>query len=121
VTANHVVERDENVRVALSDGRIVDATVVGRDRNTDLAVLRAEGASLTVPTWAGLDDVKVGHLVLALGRAGESLQASLGIVSAVGEFVEHGRSRSRRRSMESKDRFIQTDVTMYPGFSGGPL
>ena len=62
VTANHVVERDENIYVGLADGRTVPATLVGRNPTTDLAVLRTEANGLTPTTWIGPDSLKVGHL-----------------------------------------------------------
>jgi S1-C subfamily serine protease len=122
VTAYHVIERDENISVGLPDGQSVPATLVGRDPTTDLAVLRAQvltpsGAqapSLTQPTLANLDNLHVGHLVLALGRPGRTAQATLGIVSALGESW-------RTPAGGQIDRYLQTDVVMYPGFSGGPL
>ncbi len=114
VTAHHIIERNENIRVGLHDGDTRPAMLVGRDPNTDLAVLRVEGG-LTAPNWADSDDLKVGHLVLALGRPGEMVQATLGVVSALHN--EHQGKRKRR----SAENLIQTDVLMYPGFSGGPL
>lgn len=115
VTAHHVVERDENIGVGLPDGSTVAAELVGRDPTTDLAVLRVEATGLTSPTWTGLDDLQVGHLVLALGRPGRTVQATLGIVSALSE-------NDWRTPMGGQvDRYLQTDVVMYPGFSGGPL
>lgn len=140
VTANHVVEMDEGIQVVLNDGSSLTATVVGRDPSSDIVVLRANG-SLTAASWAQDDSLKVGHLVLALGRPGKQVQASLGVVSAFGErkvrtmhhhHDEERARRARRRwsseawwmSMpfgEQSESFIQTDVTMYPGFSGGPL
>lgn len=114
VTAQHTIERDDNIKVGLPDGQTVPATLVGTDPTTDLAVLRAEASGLTPPTWANIDDLRVGHLVLALGRPGRTIQATLGIVSALGE--------SWRTPVGGKvDRYLQTDVVMYPGFSGGPL
>jgi S1-C subfamily serine protease len=146
VTAYHVIERDENISVGLPDGQSVPATLVGRDPTTDLAVLRAQvptpsgaqapttsgaqaptpsGAQVptpsgaqapgpTQPTLANLDNLHVGHLVLALGRPGRTAQATLGIVSALGESW-------RTPAGGQIDRYLQTDVVMYPGFSGGPL
>jgi S1-C subfamily serine protease len=116
VTAHHVVRRDENIEVGFPDGQAVAATLVGRDPTTDLAVLRAESKGLTPPTWAEVDpeNVKVGHLVLALGRPGKTVQATLGIVSAFGE-------NWRTPAGGLVDHYLQTDVVMYPGFSGGPL
>ncbi len=133
-TSHHVVERDENIEIGLPDGKVVSATIVGRDPRTDLALLRADASGLAVPTWS--DDVRVGHLVLALGRPGSQVQATLGVVSALGEAREESRRprRERRRgrrgpgpmgdvimSLGDLTQFVQTDVVMYPGFSGGPL
>jgi S1-C subfamily serine protease len=115
VTAHHVVQREENISLGLPDGKTVSATLVGRDPTTDLAVLRAETTKLAAPTWAELDSLQVGHLVLALGRPGQSVQATLGIVSALS-------GTSWRTPVGGQlDRYLQTDVVMYPGFSGGPL
>ncbi|MCC6616719.1 MAG: trypsin-like peptidase domain-containing protein [Anaerolineae bacterium] len=114
VTSHHVVERDENIRVGLPDGSTVEASLVGRDPTTDIAVLRAQASGLTAPTWLTLDEVKVGHLVLAVGRPGHKAQATLGVVSAVEESW-------RTVAGGMIDAYLQTDVVMYPGFSGGPL
>ncbi len=115
VTAHHVVERDERLRASAGDDDdSVAAELIGRDPTTDLAVLRAEGLAAGSAKWAGTDPLKVGHVVLALGRPGRSVQATLGIVSALGDSW-------RTRSGGLVDRYLQTDVVMYPGFSGGPL
>ncbi|MCB0153407.1 MAG: trypsin-like peptidase domain-containing protein [Anaerolineae bacterium] len=116
VTAHHVVQRDDNITVGLADGQSVAATLVGRDPTTDVAVLRVAGQALTPPTWAAFagQDVKVGHLALALGRPGQTVQATLGIVSALGESW-------RTPAGGQVDHYLQSDVVMYPGFSGGPL
>lgn len=113
VTTNHVVERDDNINVGLPDGTTVAATLVGRDPNTDIALLRVQSTGLQVPTWIPTDQVKVGQLALAVGRPGEQVNVTLGIISAVGS------GNSQR--FGGKRRFIQTDVVMYPGYSGGPL
>lgn len=109
VTAHHVVESDDRIRVGLPNGEIANATLIGRDPNTDIAVLRVETAGLITPTWAETSAVKVGHLVLAVGRPEGDLQATLGVVSA----LSHNEAENKY--------FAQTDVVMYPGFSGGPL
>ena len=115
VTAHHVVERRaSNIRVGLPDGSTVDAELVGRDPSTDVAVLRADAGNLTPANWGNFDDLKVGNLVLALGRPGEDVLATLGVVSAVD-------GNWRTRSGGRLEHFLQTDVLMYPGFSGGPL
>ncbi len=113
-TANHIVRREENILVGLPNGDEVNAAFVGRDPSTGLAIIKAEATSLTVPNWVTSDSAKVGHLVLALGRPGQSVQATLGVISALGDsFQIEGGGRI--------DRYVQTDVVMYPGFSGGPL
>lgn len=114
LTAHHVVERDEGITVGLADGTTVDATVVGRDPGADLAVLRVNRTNLTAATWVDGGELKVGHLVLALGRPGNQIQATLGIISALG-------GEWRTHAGGTIDRYVQTDVVMYPGFSGGPL
>ncbi len=114
VTAHHVITRDDNLSVGLPDGSSADATLVGRDPSTDLAVLRVQASGLTVPAWRAGDQVSVGQLVLALGRPGETVQATLGVVSALGDAW-------RTPAGGQIDRYLQTDVVMYPGFSGGPL
>jgi S1-C subfamily serine protease len=87
---------------------------VGRDPTTDTAVLRAEASDLTPLTESDKKNLGVGHFALALGRPGKTVQATLGIVSALGE--------SWRTPWGGQiDRYLQTDVVMYPGFSGGPL
>jgi S1-C subfamily serine protease len=116
VTAHHVVEQDDPIHIGLADGQTISATVVGRDPTTDLAVLRAQVASLQPPAWIEPDmqSLRVGHLVLALGRPRQTVQATLGIVSALG-------AGWRTPAGGQMDRYLQTDVVMYPGFSGGPL
>jgi S1-C subfamily serine protease len=114
VTANHVVERDDSLRVGLPDGSAVSATLIGRDPSTDIAVLRVNASGLTAANWDLNNQSRVGHLVLALGRPEATVQATLGVISALDE--------GWRTAMGGAiDAYIQTDVTMYPGFSGGPL
>ena len=112
LTADHVLERDEDLVVGLPDGREVAATIVGRDPGTDLALLRAEA-----PGPAAIERgpaPRVGHLALIVARPGDGLATSIGVVSAIG-----GPARTRRGGQ--LDGFIRTDATYYPGFSGGPL
>lgn len=114
ITAHHVVQRDEKIQVGLPTGETVAATLVGRDPSTDLAVLKAEASGLTPFTEVSKDKRGVGQLALALGRPGQSVQATLGIISALG-----GEWRTPHGGQI--ERYLQTDVVMYPGFSGGPL
>jgi S1-C subfamily serine protease len=114
VTANHVVERDEDIVVVLPDGSESPAELVGRDPSTDVAALRIDGASGLTPTPRATSPARPGQIVLALGRPHGALpQVALGGVSAVG-----GRRRRRGEPIEGA---VYPDLTMYPGFSGGPL
>lgn len=113
ITASHVVARDEGITVGLADGSNLAATLVGRDPSTDLAVLRVD-ASLTPLAEANKQEVAVGNLVLALARPGRTVQAAWGIISALGDSWRTGGGGII-------DRYVQTDLVMYPGFSGGPL
>jgi S1-C subfamily serine protease len=113
LTADHVVTREENLKVMLPDGRSLAATIAGRDPGSDLALLRLAQKALSPAKTS--DDVKVGQLVLALGRPGsEGMQASWGIVTSI-----NGPARTFRGGM--LDEFIRSETTPYPGFSGGPL
>lgn len=113
LTAEHVVTREENIMVTLPDGRSVAATIAGRDPGSDLAVLRLAEKALSPPKTS--DEVKVGQLVLALGRpTSAGMQASWGIVTAT-----HGPVRTSRGGL--LDEYIESETTPYPGFSGGPL
>ena len=111
VTANHVVERDEEITVTLHDGTSLPAALVGRDPGSDLAVLRPSG-TLPAPLAEGAAP-RVGNLVLAIGR-GLGVGASLGLVNAV-----DGPQRSRRGGQI--EGLIRADAALLPGFSGGPL
>lgn len=113
LTADHVVTREENIKVTLPDGKSVSASIAGRDPGSDLALLRlAEKALSTAKTSNG---IKVGQLVLALGRPNNAgVQASWGIVTTIS-----GPTRTFRGGL--LDEYVQTETISYPGFSGGPL
>jgi S1-C subfamily serine protease len=100
--------------VILADGKEVKATLAGRDPGTDLAVLRVASPDLPTAEIGDSAALRVGHLVLAVARPGGGLSASIGIVSAVG-----GSFRTWRGGQI--DTMIRADLTLYPGFSGGPL
>lgn len=101
VTADHTVHVDEEVAITGPDGRALTARVAGRDPTIDVAVLKVDAPGVAVAEVADSDAVRVGHIVLALG-AGP--RASWGVVSSVGDA-----------------RMLHLDLTLYPGFSGGPL
>lgn len=114
LTANHVVEKADKIRVALSSGdREYEARVVGTDPPTDVAVLKIEAKTLPAVTLADSDKLEVGDIVLALGNPfGVGQTVTMGIISAVG-----------RGGFEINDyeNFIQTDAAINPGNSGGAL
>lgn len=113
LTADHVVTREDDIKVLLPDGRSFAASIAGRDPGSDLAILRLPEKALTPATTS--QEAKVGQLVLALGRPNSAgMQASWGIVTAIS-----GPARTARGGM--LDQYIQTETTPYPGFSGGPL
>ena len=114
LTCDHVIERDEDLRIGLPDGSEVPAQLAGRDPGSDLAVLKVVADGLT-PVTRATAPAKTGHLALALGRPGPGgVAAALGVVSTVG-----GAWRTMRGGQV--DGYLRADVTLYPGFSGGPL
>ena len=114
LTTHHAIEHEGSITLGLADGRTVSAELVGRDPSTDLALLKADASGLTPLAPTPLEGVKVGHLVLALGRPGRTTRATLGIVSAFGEgWRTHAGGRI--------DRYLETDADLPPGFSGGAL
>jgi len=113
ITADHVLERDDDLSVVAPDGRELPAQLVGRDAASDLALLRVPDLGVAAASFVEAP-ARVGQIILAVGRPGAEPMASLGIVSAVG-----GPLRSRRGAV--LEQFIQTDAIPYPGFSGGAL
>jgi S1-C subfamily serine protease len=114
LTANHVVERDEDIKIGLPQGGDASAKLVGRDPGSDLAVLKTDG-QLKAAEKAPDGSAKVGHMVLALGRpSDEGPMASGGVISAIG-------GPWRTYTGGQVEGYIRADVTFYPGFSGGPL
>jgi S1-C subfamily serine protease len=114
LTADHVLEREEDLTIQTPDKRTLPAQFVGRDLATDLALLRS-AESLATPAAASQESARVGQLVLAVGRTtNDGPMASSGIISIVGGPLRTGRG-------VTLERYIRTDATPYPGFSGGPL
>jgi serine protease Do len=113
LTNNHVVEGAKEIHVALTDGREFDATVVGADPSSDIAVIKIEAEGLPVAPLGNSDDLQVGDWVVALGSPfGLENTVTAGIVSATG--------RTNMRLADYED-FIQTDAAINPGNSGGAL
>jgi S1-C subfamily serine protease len=115
VTVHHGVQRDEDIKVLLGGGRAVSAKLAGRDPSTDIAVLRTEEGSSSAAQLGDSTSLRLGHLVLALGRTrrGE-LVASSGIIGGISD-------EWRNRRGGQLDQHIRLDLALYPGFSGGPL
>lgn len=112
LTNHHVIENASRISITLNDRREIDATVVGSDERTDVALLKVNGTNYPALRVGNVDRLRVGEPVLAIGSPfGFDYSASAGIVSA----------KSRNMSGETSVPFIQTDVALNPGNSGGPL
>jgi S1-C subfamily serine protease len=115
LTNNHVVEHVSRVSVMLTDGRSLEARVIGTDAATDLAVIRVSASGLPISQLGNSDMLHVGQLAIAIGNPlGFQSTVSAGVISALGRSL---RSRSGRLI----ENVIQTDVALNPGNSGGPL
>ncbi len=113
LTNNHVTRNATRILVALADGRKTQAKVIGRDSETDLALLKIDLKNLTFIELGNSDAVQVGDVVLAIGNPfGLGQTVTQGIVSAI------GRSRIGINQLEN---YIQTDAAINPGNSGGAL
>ena len=114
VSASHTVRSEGEISISLPNGESAKATIAGRDSATDLIVLRVKGKSPKAAARADVSSLRVGSLVLAVGRPGKNVSASFGIVSAVGEGW-------RTWQGARIDRVLRLDLAVYDGFSGGPL
>ena len=113
VTNNHVIEDADKIKVKLKNGKEFDAEIVGRDSNTDIALIKIKSKNnLSVLKLGDSDALKVGQWVVAIGSPfGLEHTVTAGIVSAKGRIIGSG----------PYDDFIQTDASINPGNSGGPL
>ena len=118
VTNNHVIDEAERLEVTLNDNRTFDATVIGTDPSTDLALIKIDATELPVIPMGDSEGLKVGEWVLAVGNPfGFTSTVTTGIVSAKSRSIS-GVSHSRPMGIES---YIQTDAAVNPGNSGGAL
>jgi len=113
VTNNHVIEDADQIKVKLGDDKEFDAEVIGRDPNTDIALIKIKSPKdLPVVKLGNSDAIKIGQWVVAIGSPfGLERTVTAGIVSAKGRVIGSG----------PYDDFIQTDASINPGNSGGPL
>jgi Do/DeqQ family serine protease len=113
LTNHHVIDKADQIRVTLKDGREFDAKLVGDDPDTDLAVLKIDASGLVALPFGNSDDLEVGDLVIAIGNPfGIGQTVTSGIISALGR---------RGLGIEGYEDFIQTDASINPGNSGGAL
>ncbi len=113
LTNNHVIDGADDIQIVLADGRRLGARVRGKDPESDLAVLKADGENFPAITFGTLDRVQVGDFVLAIGNPfGFGNTVTLGIVSALGR---------NHLGINRFEDFIQTDAAINPGNSGGAL
>lgn len=118
VTNNHVVEGADKLEVLLNDNSSYEATVIGTDEATDLALIKIDAKGLSAITFGDSEAVKIGEWVLAVGNPfGFNSTVTAGIVSAKARSISQN-SRNGRLGIES---FIQTDAALNPGNSGGAL
>ncbi len=114
-TNAHVVQPSEKLKVTLIDGRETDGIVIGKDADSDLAVVKIYEHNLSVSKLGESNDLKIGQLVIAIGNPfGYQHTVTAGVVSALGRTL---RSTTGRMI----DNIIQTDAALNPGNSGGPL
>ncbi len=119
LTNNHVVANMDRIRVQLTDRREFKARVIGRDPQTDVAVIKFEGTNLPAVTLGNDETTRVGEWVLAIGNPlGLDFTVTAGIVSAKGRSSELRRLNTSTYAIQD---FIQTDAAINPGNSGGPL
>lgn len=118
VTNNHVIDNAEKLEVLLNDNSTYEATVIGTDEATDLALIKIDASGLSPITFGDSEAVKIGEWVLAVGNPfGFNSTVTAGIVSAKARSLGQN-SRNGRMGIES---FIQTDAALNPGNSGGAL
>ncbi|MBD2518466.1 trypsin-like peptidase domain-containing protein [Nostoc sp. FACHB-973] len=115
ITSDESLQRYDDITVTLSNGHTAPVTFLGHDSTTDIAVFQLENAEIPVAKIGDAKTLKVGHLVLGLGRSsGGDLRAAMGAVSVVS-------GAWRSMSGGNIDQFIRPDITLYSGFAGGPL
>jgi S1-C subfamily serine protease len=114
-TNSHVVKKAKNLRAILYDGAVHNAALIGEDQYTDLAILKIDAVDYTPAVLGDSDKLKIGQLVIAIGNPlGFQHTVTAGVISALGRTLSGD-------SGVSMDSMIQTDASLNPGNSGGPL
>lgn len=122
ITNNHVVEGADKLMVTLNNNKNYEATIVGRDPSTDIAVIKVDASNLPAIPWGNSDDVKIGQWVLAVGNPFElTSTVTAGIVSAKARNINLLSERRTNEEVYPVESFIQTDAAVNPGNSGGAL
>ncbi|HET6762686.1 MAG TPA: trypsin-like peptidase domain-containing protein, partial [Longimicrobiaceae bacterium] len=122
VTNNHVVANATRIQVVLQDNRQLDARLVGRDPNTDIAVIKVDATALPTVRFASSEGTRIGEWVLAIGNPLDlGTTVTAGIVSARGRALNGLIGQNSATSQRAIEDFIQTDAPINPGNSGGPL
>ena len=117
LTNDHVIDGARSITVTLKDGRSFEASVVGRDASSDLAILRVNATGLPTLTFANQSDLRVGQWVIAIGNALDlpgGPTVTVGVISALGRSIEEPNG-------VDLENVVQTDAAINPGNSGGPL
>lgn len=122
VTNNHVIDRADKIEVVMNDKRKFEATLVGKDPNTDIALLKIKADKLPVIRYGNSDDLQIGEWVLAVGNPMNlTSTVTAGIVSAKGRNIDILARNNPNGGDYSIESFIQTDAAVNPGNSGGAL
>jgi Do/DeqQ family serine protease len=123
ITNNHVVEGVEKLTVTLNNNKEYEATIVGRDPSTDIAVIKIDEGNLPAISWGNSDDVRIGQWVIAVGNPFDlTSTVTAGIVSAKARNINLLGSDNRNgEEIFPVESFIQTDAAVNPGNSGGAL
>ncbi|PRY16245.1 Do/DeqQ family serine protease [Pontibacter ummariensis] len=121
VTNNHVIDKADKIEVVMNDKRKFEATLVGTDPTTDIALLKINADKLPTVRYGNSDELQIGEWVLAVGNPMNlTSTVTAGIVSAKGRSIDI-LSRNRNAGSMSIESFIQTDAAVNPGNSGGAL
>ncbi|MFN8310823.1 MAG: Do family serine endopeptidase [Chitinophagales bacterium] len=121
-TNNHVVENANEIEVIMNNNKSYKAKLVGRDADTDIALLKIEGNNLPAIPFANSDSVLVGEWVVAVGNPFNlASTVTAGIVSAKGRNISLLGDPNENKSNTAIESFIQTDAAVNPGNSGGAL